>query len=355
MTILSCNNLLSSFNAIAYEVPPLPEEMTVFGDDDPLEVAANVNLDYETPRDDWHPIATTDNQAADHRLPRIFIDGALSSAEIAGSVQDSLGYARSIRSGQLGSGAISLDTPTEPVISCDNFLAITTMGYSEAQIAPLRSELQHQPRSFQLIAWEAASDSYFKSPEERESAIRDIATVRRRLRRRVTDAMLEREQLLVRQLDVPVYVDGRYVDHLPTHNTQLVVGVIKSMRRRYLDALRIHVLYSLETGERTPAFEMESQNVRVVSFYARISSSRSSATDGVVRVEIAKSHFEDAQHQDWSLLDAIAAHMTQLKTKDRSYKRAAVTLEPIQIIEQRMRRLFHPIEEVAMSALNILR
>lgn len=355
MTSLCCSNLLSTFNAIPYEVPALPEDMTSFGDDDPLQVATNVDLDYETPRDDWEPIGTAPQQANDTRLPQIFVDGALNSVEIAGSVRDSMGYARSIRAGQLGVGATRLDVPAQSIISCKYLLAITTMGYSEGQIGPLRTELQNHPRAFDLITWQATSDSYFRTPEEREVAIRDVAIVRRRLRRRVTDVMLEREQELVRQIEMPVCVDGRYVDHLPLKSEQFVVGVIKSMRRRYLDIPQLQVLYNLKVGERTPAFETESQKVKVVSFYARISPASSGAINGLVRVEIGKTHFESYQQQDWSLLGAITAHITRLRTQDLTYERAAVTLEPIRVIEQRIQRVFHPVENVAMSALNTLR
>ncbi len=199
--------------------------------------------------------------------------------------------------------------------------------------------------------------TYFcRSPEEREAAIRDYATVRRRLRRRVTDAMLEHEERLVRRLDESVYVDGRYApNYLPKRGEQLVVGVIKTMRRRYLDIPRLQVLYNLQVGERTPAFQVESKDVQVVSFYARISprSGRSPHRSGTCGN--GKAHLRDQHSNDWSLLDAIAAHMNQLRTKDLAYARAAVTLEPIRVIEHRIQRLFHPTEQVTMSALNALR
>lgn len=352
---LNCNNLLTSFNAIPYEVTPLPEEMTSFGDDNLPLVIPNVNLDYERARDDWAPITTYPAQANDSRLPRTFVDGALNSVEIAGSVQDNMGYARSIRAGQLGAGAINLDNPTQSSISCCYFLAVTTVGYSQEKIAPLKNELQNSTRRFDLITWQGTSDYYFKNPEERELLVRDVATVRKRLRRRVTDVMLERERELVCQLGSSIYADGRYVDHMPGRVEQLVIGIIKSMRRRYLDISRQQILYNLKVGERTPAFETESQNFKIISFYARISSERGGATNGLVRVELDKAHFEIYKQKKWSLLDAITAHITQLKTKDATYARAAVTLEPIQVIEQRMQRLFHSTERVAMSALNLLR
>jgi hypothetical protein len=352
---LNRSNLLSSFNAIPYEVRPLPEEMTSFGDDDLPQVISKVNLDYEVARDSWDSILTKPEQANDDRLPRTFVDGALNSVEIAGSVQDSMTYARSIRAGQIGVGALNLDMPMQSTISCDLILAVTTIGYSSAQIRPLRYELQNNVPPFDLITWEAASDSYFKSPEEREIAVRDVTVVRNRLRRRVTDVMLEREQGLIRKIGLPVYTDGRYVDHLPENDNILVVGLIKSMRRRYLEVPQLQILYNLKAGERTPAFETETQNTKVVSFYARISSAWGGATNGLVRVEIGKTHFENYQQKDESLLNAITAHMTQLRTRDSTYLRAAVTVEPIRVIENRIQRLFHPIEQVSMSALNALR
>lgn len=353
---LRCTNLLSTFNAVPYEAPPLPDEMTSFGSEaDLLHVTADVNLDYEVSRDEWHAIATTSNDALDNRLPRSFVDGAVSSVEIAGSVQDNMDYARSIRAGQMGSGAIDLDTPTRSKISCNYFLAVTTMGYTSTQIRPLRQELNDQANPFDLITWKAASDSYFKSQEERDFAVHDVSVVRNRLRRRVTDVMLEREQELVQDLQVPVYADGRYVDHLPATDDQLVVGVIKSMRRRYLDIPRTQILYNLKVGERTPGFETVAQNTRVVSFYARISSVWGGATNGLVRIELGKAHFEKYQQQDWALLNAITAHLTQHRTNDSAYVRSAVTVEPIRVIEERIQRLFHPLERVSMRALNVLR
>lgn len=356
MSELRCNNLLSTFNAVPYQVPPLPDEMTSFGDEnDLLRVTADVNLDYEVSRDDWQAIATASTQAFDNRLPRTFVDGALSSVEIAGSVQDDMGYARSIRAGQMGAGAINIDEPTRSTISCNYILAATTMGYNSAQIRPLREELNNQANPFDLITWEAASDSYFKSPEERDLSVHDVTVVRNRLRRRVTDVMLEREKELVQDLRIPIYADGRYVDHLPATDDQLVVGVIKSMRRRYLDVPRMQILYNLKVGERTPSFETVAQNTRVVSFYARVSPVWGGATNGLVRVELAKAHFEDYQQQDWTLLNAIATHLAKLRTKDSAYVRSAVTVEPIRVIEERIQRLFHPLERVSMRALNVLR
>jgi hypothetical protein len=352
---LRAGSLLSQLHAVPYQAAPLPEDMTSFGDDEPLEVVPNVNLDYEISRDAWHPISPAVTTAADSRLPWIFVDGAVSSTEIASGVQDDMGYARSIRAGQIGVGALSLRDTNRSAISCGCFIAVSTVGYSEAEIEPLREDLRNHPRAFELITWEAASDSYFHSHDEREAAIRDYTTVRNRLRRRVTDEMLEAEEQLVRHIDLPAYVDGRFVDHLPARDDQLVVGVIKTMRRRYLDMLRLPVLYALNMGERTPAFEVESKDVQVVSFYARISRPLAGAANGIVRVELGKAHFENRQQRDCSLLDALTMHMTQLCTRESSYPRAAVTLEPIRVIETRIQKLFQPMEQITMSALNALR
>jgi len=353
---LTCKNLLTEFNAIPYELSPLPEEMTSFGEEISIETEAPVDLDYEITRDDWSGIPSEPDQRTDSRLPSVFVDGALNSVEIAGCPSDNKGLARSVRAGQFGVGALSLENPTAATISSSFLLALSTVGFSKQQLRPLEGELQNSSRPFELITWgEAVSDSFFKTREERELAIRDITIVRNRLRRRVTDFMLDQERDLCRQIAVPIYADGRYMDHQPASLEQLVVGVIKSMRRRYLDIARMQVLYKLKVGERTPSFETESRKEKIISFYVRISPASGGATHGLVRVEIGKLHFEDIQKKDWSLLNAIAAHITGLVTKDVAYQRAAVTVEPIKVIEQRIQRLFHPVENIAMGALNILR
>lgn len=352
---LSCKNLLTEFNAVPYQLSPLPEEMTSFGEDLSIVSEVPVELDYEITRDEWSGIPSDLDQATDSRLPSVFVDGALNSVEVAGCPSDNNGFARSVRAGQLGVGALSLENPTAATINSSFLLALSTVGFSKQHLRPLEEELQNSSRPFVLITWDGVSDSFFKTREEREIAIRDIVIVRNRLRRRVTDYMLEQERDLIRQIGASVYADGRYIDHQPTSVEQLVVGVIKSMRRRYLDMARMQVLYKLKVGERTPAFETESRKEKIISFYVRISPASGGATHGLVRIEISKLHFEDFQKKDWSLLNAIVAHITGLVTKDVSYQRAAVTLEPIKIIEQRIQRLFHPVENVAMGALNILR
>ncbi|MFQ5629551.1 MAG: hypothetical protein ACE5I1_12380, partial [bacterium] len=318
MESLICSRLLTKLNAVPYTITPLPEEMTSFGEDTPPPVETQVDVDYELPRGKWHSIASDAKQANDSRLPDVFVDGAVNSVEIAGSPRDNMGYARSIRAGQFGVGAISLENPGQATIRSHFLFAISTMGFTTGQIESLKADLQNHSRRYELITWEAVSDSYFKTADERELATHDVAIVRNRLRRRVIDFMLEREQDLIQRLAVPVYADGRYGDHQPANAEQFVVGVIKSMRRRYLDISGMQILYNLKLGERTPAFETESRKEKVISFYARVSPPVGGATHALVRVELGKMHFEKIQHQDWSLLDAITAHITALITKDRA-------------------------------------
>jgi len=313
------------------------------------------DLDYEITRDEWSSIPPEPDQRTDSGLPSVFVDGALNSVEIAGSPSDNKGFARSVRAGQFGVGALDLENPAIETIHSSFLLALSTEGFSKQQLRPLEGELQNSSRPFELITWEAVSDSFFRSSEEVEFAIRDLAIVKNRLRRRITDFLLEKERTLIHELALPTYADGRYMDHKPKDLKQFVIGVIKSMRRRYLDIKRMQVLYNLKVGERTPSFETESRREKIISFYVRITPASGGATHGLVRVEIGKLHFEDIQKKDWSLLNAITAHITGLVTKDVAYQRAAVTLEPIKMIEQRIQRLFHPVENIAMGALNMLR
>jgi hypothetical protein len=353
---LTCNNVMSSFNAVAYAMGPLAEEMTSFNEDEPDQIAKGVDLDYERPFDQWDAIASKPDQAKDPRLPRVFIDGSVESQEIAGSPQDGMGYARSIRAGEVGAGAISLDAPEKSRISCNRFVAISSAGYAPSQILPLEQGLLTARIPFQLTTWDPSTDGFLRSYDEKEAAARDAVMTRTSVRRRARTMMLEMEERLTRGLEMPVYVDGRYADHLPAYDGQFVVGIIKTMRQRYLDPARSQVLYGLKPGERTPAFSsMSAGTDPAVSFYVRICSLWGGATNGLVRVEVGRGHFENWQNGDFDLLSAIAAHLTRLRTTDTTYERAAVTVEPIRVIEGRIQRLFHPREKIAMAALNALR
>jgi hypothetical protein len=106
-------------------------------------------------------------------------------------------------------------------------------------------------------------------------------------------------------------VGGGFAEHVPTDDRQLVIGIIKTLRQRYLDPPRTLMLYKLKTSERTPAFAMLSAGrYPAVSFYLRLSSKWAGGADGLVRIELAQSYFEEHNCKDWTLLDAIAAHLT---------------------------------------------
>jgi len=350
------NTLMSAFNAMPYDIRPLPDEMTDFGGDDiEIELDPNVGIDYEYPADEWKSINTTPEQAKDARLPKVFVDGAITRVEIAGSSHGSLGYARSIRAGELAAGALDLAAPEESRISSCRYIAITSTGYAPHQLEPLRLALKASPIPFELITWDPMDDKGLKE-NEKEIAARDISVARMRLRYQIARTMLEWERTLIQQVGEPVYADGLYSDHSPLDDSQLVVGIVKSMHRHYLDVQRLPLLYGLQEGQRTPVFEIRTKHgPRLVSFYVRVCGSWAGPTNGLVRVELSEIYFRTCQHKDFGLLDAIAAHLTMLRTTDTKYQRAAVTVEPIRVIESRMQRLFHPRDQVAMCALNILR
>ena len=85
------------------------------------------------------------------------------------------------RAGQLAVGAINLDHPNDSSIKATYVLVVATTGLAEPQVQQLSIDLQRQIRPFELISWHAASDTYFKTAEERDFAVRDFAAVRNRL------------------------------------------------------------------------------------------------------------------------------------------------------------------------------
>jgi hypothetical protein len=119
-----------------------------------------------------------------------------------------------------------------------------------------------------------------------------------------------------------------------------VVGVIKQHRENYLHARGWQVLYDLRPGQRTPAFQLPSLPLPVVSWYLKLDGARGSMPNwGVVRVEIGIAQFE-RQRCNFDYLDRLSHALLFLRCRQASYERAPVSLEPIVWAEASLKALF---------------
>lgn len=354
MPALERKTLLDALNAKPYtnwggEDDALISDATVINQEQKV-----LDINIEHPMDEWQPISTTSQLVDDTRLPNWFLDGAVSSLEIAGSARDHLGYPRIIRAGQMGAGAISRYGRVPSHKQFWRFISLNTLGYAPYEVEPLRKELAVADIPHLLLDWQ---------PDNNGLDSQDLMTVRQQVRQLASTEMLRRERAMIGQLREAVYADGRYLDHAPSTDNSLVVGVIKSQRARYLQGHPLEVLYQLDEGERTPAFTIEKwpgagadrPENEIVTFYVRLAPVEVvGPAGGLARVELSGSYFRTFVGNDWSLLDAIAADLTMLRTRDSSYPRGAVTIEPVRTIERELHLIFRDTKMAAVESLWVL-
>ena len=364
MPTLRRTTLLSTLNAKPYSTWG-NEDDALLSDVELIDNQQSVlDIEIEAPVEKWSPIPCLPELANDSRLPNWFLDGSVTSLEIAGSAIDSLGYPRVIRAGQMGVGATCRIDSMQNRKEFWRFVALNTAGYTPAEINPLRTDLKQAEIPHELIDW-------MPSNTKEQDAAFDLMSVRSLVRDQTRNEMLAREREFVEVIAEPIYCDGRYVDHAPAKDNFLVVGVIKSQRAKYLSGKPLQVLYSLLEGERTPAFLIERRRGQgrtkagnqVVTFYARLTSPNLVGPGGgLARIELSERYCRNQarigerliNQENQELLNAIAADLTQLRTRDLTYARGAVTVEPIRLIERELRLIFRDTQLAAMETMCLL-
>jgi hypothetical protein len=177
-------------------------------------------------------------------------------------------------------------------------------------------------------------------------------------RRRTFDCVVAEMQrlehdLLFEQPAHPTILDGLVEQRTErTRATALppVIGVIRRLQRQYLHQAGQTLLYSLRFGERTPAFRLTTKKADLVSWYLRLSNEGGAVPSwGVVRVELHRSYFEGALGSDFRVIDGLSKWLCDLRCRDRSYPRAAVSLEPIVRLEEHLTALLPPIEQTVAA------
>ena len=363
MPVLRRNTLLNSLNATPYSNWGV-EDDALLNDVDPIDNQQSVlDIELEKSAEEWSPITFSPDLADDPRLPNWFLDGSVTSLEIAGSAVDDLGYPRVIRAGQMGVGATCRvpDIPNRKHFW--RFVALNVSGYTTTELTPLRTDLRQAEIPHELLDWSPSNE------KEKDSAF-DLMAVRSLVRNQARNEMLVREKELVEEISESVYCDGRYVDHAPANDKFLVVGVIKSHRAKYLSGKPLRVMYNLDEGERTPAFLIErrrgqgrrSAGNQVVTFYVRLTSpSLVGPGGGLARIEISEKYLQSQSTngqlinpESQIFLNAIAADLTKLRTRDLTYARGAVTVEPIRLIERELRLIFRDTQMAAIETMRLL-
>jgi hypothetical protein len=172
-----------------------------------------------------------------------------------------------------------------------------------------------------------------------EDDMRNLPWLERNGRAATSGEMFRYEREMARLPDAltgqaPVTLsDGRLKD---LDTAVMGLGIIKSHSdTSFLDDRGWDTLYALRAGERTPTiFSRAANGQEIITWYARIAARGRHPMDGIVRVEMTRTAFEGPVQNDFTYLDYISRCLCRWRTRDQSYSRASVTLEPIRRAEE---------------------
>jgi hypothetical protein len=328
--------------AAHYEMRPLDEvpvsptpSVQALLDDDVGGIQAG-ELGYERAITDWAAVHCAGSPLA---APRRFVDGSIASRTVASFTVD--GLPRPAVLATVGAMALTLE-PSSRVLRrevgdmrCETVLCILSNGVSATSLDQLAEGLS--PLGIGLVATESQDTDV------------DFEVLRRRCfdfaKRRMEAA---ERAVLLEDRDTPAAVDGLLERRLTTASSQRApaYGVVKRQLRRYLPDSVMPVLYGLDAGERTPAFLLATEHGEFVSWYVRLTTNSFTArgigvgpSHGIVRLSVARAYAEERfpdPAERFAEISAVSAVMVALRHRQRSYGRAAVSLEPIVRVEDEL-------------------
>jgi hypothetical protein len=299
------------------------------------EEGPKIDLDFELAADAWQPRSVNVTAVDPAAVPRRFIDGCHSGETVAW-LQDAAHHPIPVRLAEIGGVCMRIEGRSlrrefalvERVVS----LIVDPFPWHEIETfadALAGMNLRLLPATLPKI------------DEERRGLTYDFERMREQTRVRSQYEMEVLEELVLCQdPDTPSLIDGR-LGRMQQRELSAydIIGVIKQQRENYLHPQGWQVLYSLEPGQRTPAFRLPSKHLPVVSWYLKLDGARGAMPNwGIVRVEISCDHFE-RQARDFGYLDRVSNALLHLRCRQGSYARAAVSLEPIVRGEESLKAL----------------
>lgn len=341
-----------------------------------------VNLDVEEERDDWkakgtllHPRWRARDWA---ERPIRFVDGKDVGQTVA-CLRGPLGHFVPVRLSEIGSAVIRIDNGEcrREFAMVERVVSMVASAFPWEEMESLAADLQrHNLRLLPALPPDGQLTDVFEP-------------MRKAAQNRSNDEMEVLEEVAVAQdAETPTIVDGRLERRSGGFDTERspVFGVIKTHRQVYLHSRGLRLLYTLEEGERTPAFfirpvnqatfEDDNENGRakerpvgdvrtssetnekvikvrlpIVSWYLRLSGQGGTMLDwGLVRVETSLSWFfsrgygsPGAVNQSGAeFINQLSRTLYEYRCRDKSYDRAALSLHPIVRAESSLRALFSP-------------
>ena len=316
----------------------------------PQRKAPDVKLDFEYQPENWQPHrisdCTTLGDCDDWELrPRRFVDGKDVGRTVAWLQTEPDGFPVPLRLSVVGAIAMHNDGGTlkRHWHDVQRVLTMATDCFDAQHIAEFAEALASSRDNIRL----------HPVPCPPEGLGFDFERTGGRTRSESRKQMNELEKQAMRAEPwVPTLVDGRLDAHNGGFDPELspVLGLVKSHHVEYFaaDANCWNCLYSLEPGQRTPAFIIKSKSASydVVSWYLRMCGSNGEMPNwGIVRVEVTEPFFKG--HCDFSAIDRWSKLICEYRCRDESYGRSAVSIHPIVRAEQSLGEVFTSLDTLA--------
>ncbi len=352
MSVIDTNSTLGEF-AARYALRPLdepPVTTTPFAqallDDDVGAIQAG-ELSYERAVGEWRSVECAGAPVA---APARFVDGTIGSRTVASFTAD--GLPRPAVLAVVGAMALRREPGMRRLcrdpggVRCETVLCIVSNGLPEPSLDQLADGLSRL--GIGLVATES----------------QDVDVDFEVLRRRCFDFAKRRMEaaeraVLLDDRATPAAVDGLLERRLTNADAQMTpaYGVVKRQLRRYLPDRLVSVLYGLAPGERTPAFVLATEHGDFVSWYVRLTTTAftghaigAGPSYGIVRLSAARAYLETRfpdPAKRFAELSAVSAAIVELRHREYSYDRAAVSLEPIVRVEEQLHAVLPDIAQIS--------
>jgi hypothetical protein len=312
---------------------PVPQNYLI---DPESDLQEEIDLDLEISSSQWRAFDcanVSDWRPSDwEESPLRFVDGKDVGQTVAW-VRSPDEYPVPIRLAQIGSIVMTIidGELRREYLSLKKVASMVGTSFSESEIAGFSSELESKGISFLLARHEAAFE---------------FEKLRRAAQNRTKDEMIVlEERALLKNHQIPTIVDGRLEAHSSGFDKDKspVFGVIKTHYRNYLHPAGMQLLYQLKVGQRTPYFKLAPyQRLPLVTWYLKLSDEIGSTPAwGFVRIEASFDWFTNT-HKDEHFVNKLSKVVYEYRCKEKSYRRAPVSIHPIVRAEESLASHFQP-------------
>jgi hypothetical protein len=332
----------------ASAVGPTPPQPTLseLNDEESADGAEAVDLDIETPANEWSARVVGERLAKAGEHPTRFIDGSLSALPVL-CLRSPEGWPITLLVAELGAVALRLTGGSfvREFVMVERVISFVADPFPWAEVEAFAEAVLNDPNlSARLVAAN-------HPPVERNPF--DYEVMRSQAYHRCEQDMLNAERLaLATDTAAPTLVDGKLAGRIGSAAAErrpLLVGVVKRLPPD-LHPEGWRTLLNLRPGQRTPVFRLTGKSIGkeadmpTASWFLKLSGGPRLAPNwGFVRVDVPWVQFEGHFRGDFGFVGRLSRWLIDARCRKESYARMPVSLEPIVRAEDCLKPLFTPL------------